>query len=224
MKNIVFDTSSIISIVTNDLLGTLKLLKQNFDVEFYIPESVKVELIDRALSTNKYKLEGIILSRAIRNGVLKVYPSIDVDNMLKIVNNLFMQKDFYMHILDKAEIEALVLAIKLNADAYCVDERTMRMVIENPKKLQKIFSDKLQRNVTLNKKALNEFKGMIKNIPIIRSTEIMIAAFELGLFDKYISDDIPKKMVLEALLWGLRLRGCSISTKDIDEIVKLELR
>ena len=49
MKNIVFDTSSIISIVTNDLLGTLKLLKQNFDVEFYIPESVKVELIDRAL-------------------------------------------------------------------------------------------------------------------------------------------------------------------------------
>ena len=222
MKKIVFDSSSIISIVTNDLLGTLKLLKQNFDVEFYIPESVKLELIDKALNTNKYKLEGIILSRAIRNGVLKVYPALEVNNLLNISNKIYIQGDYYMHILDKGEIEALAIAIKLDADAYCVDERTMRLIIEDPNKLKKIFSNKLQKNIKIDSNNLKEFRKLIKNVPIIRSSEIMIVAFENGLFDKYISNDIPKELVLEALLWGLRLRGCSISTEDINEIIKLK--
>ena len=31
-----------------------------------------------------------------------------------------------------------------------------------------------------------------------------------------------KKTLLEGLLWGLKLRGCSISTEEIDEILKMK--
>ena len=49
-------------------------------------------------------------------------------------------------------------------------------------------------------------------------------AFELGLLDKYLAE-IPdaKKQLLQAVLWGVKLNGCSISQEDIDEIVHLEL-
>ncbi len=224
MKKIVFDTSSIISIVTNNLLGTLKLLKKKFDVEFYVPNSVKVELIDDALATQRFKLEAIMLSRAIRENVIKVYPSLDVDKLLKIANNTLYIEDTPLHILDKGEVEALALASKIKADAYCVDERTMRLIVENPEGLKKILSNKLQKDVFLNKNNINDFKKMINEVPFIRSVEIMIIAFENGLLDKYISNDTPKALVLEALLFGLRMRGCSISNDDIDEIIRLESR
>ena len=45
----------------------------------------------------------------------------------------------------------------------------------------------------------------------------MLIAYEKGFFDS-LGD---KKQVLDGLLWGLRLRGCAISGREIDEIEKM---
>ena len=68
MKTLVFDTSSVISIVANDLLWVLKPLKQIFRGEFYIPNSVKFELIDKPFTTKMFKLESIMINKSITEG------------------------------------------------------------------------------------------------------------------------------------------------------------
>ena len=45
-------------------------------------------------------------------------------------------------------------------------------------------------------------------------------AFEKGILEDYLVDG--KKELIDAILWGLRLRGCSISNEEIDELIKIE--
>ncbi len=219
MKTLVFDTSSVISIAMNDLLWVLKELKIKFNGEFYIPSSVKLELVDKPLQTNKFKLEAIMVRNIIQSGNLKVYNELDVEEILRISNNIYSVNNRSIHILDRAEVEALALAIKLNAEAYVVDERTIRLLVENHHKLQELLQSKLHTRVDINEDNVKKFKEMTGEIPIIRSTELLVVAMEKGLLDKYSKD---KKELIEALLWGLRLRGCAISTEEIEDIVKLE--
>ena len=57
MKSIVFDTGPIISLTLNNLLWIIEPLHDRFGGEFYITKAVYKELIDRPLSTKKYKFE-----------------------------------------------------------------------------------------------------------------------------------------------------------------------
>ena len=220
MKTLVFDTSSIISLVTNDLLHVIPDLKQLFNGEFCIPESVRVELVDKPLASKKYKLEAMMINGVINTGIFQVNKSLDVDFLLNIVNNIYSAKDKPIHILDRAEIEAVALAVKLNSLAYVVDERTMRLLVEDPAKLGRVLSKKLHTKITMNTKLLKLFKKNINKVKIIRSTELMTVAFEKGLLDKYIVG-FDKKEAIDAILWGLRLRGCAISSEEITDIIKI---
>jgi len=222
MKKIVFDTSSIISIVMNDLLWVLGGLKNSFDGIFYIPYSVKKELVDKPLTTKKYKLEAIMVSKVINDHILNVHSSLDTNVLLEHVNNIYLVDRKPLHIVDLAEVEALALYLRLQADAYVVDERTMRLVIEDPDGLRRVLERKLQRRVEINKNVLKDFRHLARGVKIIRSTELATVAFEKDFFNKFVTGDNTDKDIIEGLLWGLRLRGCSISTDEIDEIIKIE--
>ena len=225
MKSLIFDTGPIISIATNNLLWILKPLKQKFNGEFYITQKVKKELIDKPLRSKKFKFEAITISEYIKDGTLKiskqsVYPKAEI--LLNLANSVFKTKHKYLQIVSKGEIEALALASKLKSNALVVDERTTRMLIEDPSALTKILSNKLQIQVTMDKNNLKKFQKELNNINIIRSAELLTIAYELGFFNKYITNSIDKKAILDGLLWGTKLRGCSISSREIDTIMKLE--
>lgn len=221
-KYLIFDTSSLISIVTNNLLNMLEELKNKFDGEFLISKSVKKEIIDTPIESQKFKLEAIQISDFIERGVLKLYKNVNLENKtnntLEIINNIFITKDTPIRIVDRAEVESLILASTLNA-TYVIDERTLKLLVENPRNLVSILESKLNKKINVNNKNLKLIKDLIANVKIIRSSELMTIAFELGLFDKYKAD---KKQILDGLLWGLRLRGCAISTEEINDIIKLE--
>ncbi|MBI2148924.1 hypothetical protein HYU23_04540 [Candidatus Woesearchaeota archaeon] len=222
MKVLVFDTSSIITIVTNDLLWVLKPLKELFKGEFYIPNSVKIELVDKPFNTKMFKLESIMINKSITDGELIIHNSLNVDNLLLHLNTIYSVRGNPLHILDKGEVEALALTLRLQAEAYVVDERTMRLLIENPYLLKKLLEKKLHTRVDINKNLLKEFSDIVKGIKVIRSTELLIIAYEKALLNKFITVGNTEIDLLDGLLWGLRLRGCSISTEEIDEIIKFE--
>ena len=223
MKTIVFDTSSVISLVTNNLLDIIKPLKEKFKGTFYIPESVEYELIDKPLETKMFKLEAIMVSKAIDDKDLVVYnEELDVGSLLHKINNLYFVNGKPISIVSKAEVEALALAIKLESSAYAVDERTMRLVIEDPMRLKKIQENKLHMKVTINYEFMNEIKNLVKDVKVIRSTEIVLIAYESGLLDKYLIN-VSREQLLDALLWGLKIRGCSISNEEVKSLTDFEL-
>ena len=64
---------------------------------------------------------------------------------------------------------------------------------------------------------------MVKDIKVIRSFELAIMAYESGMFEKYcLKLDKPKKTLLEAILWGIKLNGCSSTEQEIKEVMRIE--
>ena len=226
MKTLVFDASTIISLAMNNFLWILKPLKEKYKGEFYITQEVKEEIIDVPIKIKKFKLEAIQIQEIIDKGIIKIYPEhlLNKEEELKsIVNQIFFVKDQYMSIIDRGELSALVLAKEINADAVVIDERTTRLIIENPELLANIFRNKLHTKVKVNENNLKQFWKEYSNIKIFRSTELSIIAYELGILDKYTNSNvINKKEMLEAIIWGMRFKGCSISDDEINEILKMK--
>ena len=68
-----------------------------------------------------------------------------------------------------------------------------------------------------------KLREKIGNLKIIRSIELAIAGYKLGWFDGYLTKDKEaRKILIEAILWGIKLRGAAISQEEIDKIVRLE--
>lgn len=221
MKSLVFDTGPIISLVTDNLLWILKPLKEKFGGEFYITPKVKNELIDKPLQSKRFKFEAITILEYIKDGTLKIQHT-NAEYLEKLANSIFKIKDRYLTIVSKGEVEALLLTSTLKADALVVDERTTRMLVESPMSLTKILTKKLHADVTMDKNNLNKFQTEISKVNVIRSSELLTIAYELGLLSKYLTNGVDKRTLLDGLLWGTKLRGCAISDQEINDIIRLE--
>jgi hypothetical protein len=84
------------------------------------------------------------------------------------------------------------------------------------------LNQKLHRKVEENKENLKNFQKEIGRVNIIRSVELLVLAYEFGILDRYISSYEEEKDLLDGILWGIKLRGCSISTDEINSIMKIE--
>ena len=219
MKTLVFDTGPIISLVTDNLLWILNELKKKFQVDFIISSSVRKELVDNALNTKKFAFEGILINSFIEKNTLSLYKEkLNINFLENCVNNIFFASNNPIQLLQEGEMESLLLSKKINADALVVDERTTRLLIEDPEKLKKLLENKLHCKIRVNNQNLKQFHDIVGNIKIIRSSELLFIAYESHLFDK-IKNRFTEKDLLNGLLWGTKLRGCSISEEEINKVV-----
>jgi len=226
MKSLVFDTGPVISLTMNNLLWLLKELKKKFKGEFYISTSSKEELVDHPLSTKRFEFEALQVLKIINEGTLKVLEDKEVEKktniLLDLANSIFNAYGKNIRIVHKAEMQGLALCINLKADAFVVDERTSRLLIEDYSRLKNILEKKLHTRIKVNNNNLKEFQKITKGVKIIRSIELVTAAFELGLLNSYILNiKDAKKKLLDSVLWGVKLDGCAVSKNEIEEIMKL---
>jgi len=231
MKSIVFDAGTIISLTTNNLLWILEPLKTKYKGEFYIPLSVKRELIDKPLKTKKFKLEALQVLSIINKGILTVYDDkhlkVEKAQISNLANNMFLTRKRPLTVVHEGEIAAVATAFYLKADALAIDERTMRVLIEDPSLLTKLYKRKLHMEIKINKKNMEAFTNLVHQVKVIRSTEVTMVAYELGLLDEWMKkngkiEPLLTKELLDGLLWGLKIRGCSISKDEIAELLKFK--
>ena len=122
-------------------------------------------------------------------------------------------------------MSAVAAAIKYDADAVMIDERTTRYLLERPDKLKNKLAHKLHLGIEVNKQVLSELRQKTKSIKFIRSVEFVTVAFENHLLDDYLPDRADsKETLLDALLWGLKINGCAISTADLEKLYKISLK
>ncbi len=228
-KSIVFDSGPVISLATNSLLWMLEPLKKKFRGDFLIPEGVKKEIIDRPLKSKRFKFEAMQVLSAVNKGALMVVRMQRTkklaDELMDLANKSFKAKGRWLKMVHQAEIEALALAIIRKSSALVVDERTTRLLVENPEKQRKIMEKKLHTKVEANRKSLREFRKKTDGIHMLRSAELVTIAYEKGLLEEYLPNiPKPRKELIDSVLWGLKLNGCSISKREIDSIVKIETK
>lgn len=224
MKTLIFDSGPIISLTMNNLLWILSELKQRFGGEFLVAHKVKEELVDKPMRTKKFKFEAIQVREQFSKGILretdtKKELSEMTERLLFYANNSFQAWGSYIKIVHEGEMQSLALAKVKEADALVMDERTTRMIVEDVTAFVKIMNKKLHTKVKVDKSNLRKFQQMVQDIRIIRSIELATIAYELGLFEKYKAD---KKELLDALLWGVKLNGCSVTEREIKELISLE--
>ncbi|MBT3721369.1 hypothetical protein HN789_07050 [archaeon] len=226
MKALVFDTGPLINLSLNNLLHILKPLKEKFKGEFYITNSVKRECIDRPLTSKKFKFEALQILKLLQEGVIKIYDDPQLKprtlHLLKMSNNLFKVHDNYIKNVQYAEVEVIVAYQLLNANAVVIDEFVTRMIIENTLLVKDRMERKLHERVFVDKENVDIFKDVVKNVKVIRSLELVSIAYEMGLFEEYyLNIQKPKKTLLEAILWAIKLNGCSSTEEEIKKVLKI---
>ncbi|MBW2972261.1 hypothetical protein KY359_04465 [Candidatus Woesearchaeota archaeon] len=229
MKSIVFDAGPVISLTTNNLLWVLDQLKDSFNGDFYIPAAVKEELIDRPLATKKFKFEALQVMFRIKKGVLTVIDTPKVkmlaEEMLELANHTFKTRGNWIRIAHYAEMEMLAAAVVMNASAVVIDERTTRLLVEDSEGLERMLGKHIRSKIFVNRQNLNKIKTWTKDVKILRSVELLMVAYEMGLLDKYLPDgEDAGRVLVESLLWGVKLHGCALSRQEIQDIVRLETK
>ena len=228
-RSIIFDAGPIISLTTNNLLWILEPLKKAFGGSFFITPSVKRELVDVPLLNKRYKFEALQVLRFIEQGILQVldYKTFaqEGQKLSSLANKSFSARGRNLRLFQTAEMDVIAAAIMYEAESVVIDERTTRMMIEQPRDLKKVVEHRLHTKVKLDRGNSNDFRKKTKKVKLLRSTELVMMAYELGLLDEYVGK-IPeaRKELLQSVLWGLKIRGCSVTQEEIDEAVRFELK
>ena len=226
MRCLIFDTGPIINLTLNNLLWVLGEMNKRFKGDFCVTQGVKKELIDKPLDSKKFSFEALQLIRAVRKKYIKVVKDEGLHekslHLMRLANSIYYSHNHAMQILQYAEIESLVAAIKYKADAMVVDERTMRIIIEKPEVLDKLLRRRFHTNIKIDRDVLKQFHDAVGDLRLIRSVELVTVAYELGLLDLYIPSEMAngKRRLLNSLLWAFKLNGCAITRREIDEILR----
>ncbi len=234
MKSLIFDSGPVISLTLNNLLWTLSPLKKHFGGSFIIPEGVKYELIDSPLSSKKFKLEALQVLREIYSGTFDLVKSENIrylsHRIMNLANHTFKAYDSDIAIVHIGEMDVLAAAKILKSKAVVIDERTTRLLIEDPILIARHLQSKLHTHISIDEDNIRLLKRELSGVKVIRSVELMSLAYEFHILDKLI---IPqeqnvyrnlKSTLLDAVLWSLKLGGCAVSDEEIDKLISLELK
>ncbi|MCK5612728.1 hypothetical protein KAR91_63230 [Candidatus Pacearchaeota archaeon] len=227
MKTIIFDASTLISFAMNGLLSELRGLRAGFDGKFIITKAVKKEAIDRPITIKRFELQAMQLKALFLDKVLELPSSLNVDDKLieedakeimNSANQIFYGKNRNIEIIHLGESECVALAKILKdrgiPNLLAIDERTMRMLCEKPENLRELLERKLHTKITVKRSP----RKILSGCKVIRSTELAYMAYKKGLIT------LKGNMVLDALLYAMKFKGCSISEGEIQEIKSLDIR
>lgn len=224
MKAIIFDASTLITLAMNGLLSEFKDLRKSFDGKFIITNAVKKEAIDNPLKIKRFELEALKIKNLLDEKVLELPQSLGIkqEDVMKLTQSLLDEANSFfsgngkdIHIIDVGEATCLALSKLLDnqgvENIMAIDERTMRMLCEKPENLRELLEKKLHMKIILKKIKTTNFT----KCKIIRSSELIYIAYKKGLVR------LKGDNVLDALLYAVQFKGCSISHEEIEEIKRL---
>ncbi len=213
---IVADSSSIISLAVN----CLSPLLGNLGVQFAITPRVYDEIITKPSTSKRFALESMRINRLLSRGDIVVEkPSTTLgEQILDASNRIYRIKGRDLKIIHAAEAEALGVAGEDDAKALLIDERTTRLLIENPRELRNLLSHRNKSKVELNESNLKKLQGILPDVPVIRSSDVTAVAYEKGVLTRMHA--VKDKTVLSAALSALKYSGCAITWDEIQEYEK----
>jgi len=219
MVKIIFDSSTLISLGSCCLYNQVAQLKErNPDAKFIIPKAVVDEVITIGDRVTKFAWNAARIQRLVYNEIFEIAEIKDYESYRLLendFNSILRTNHGNIELLQKGEIEAMILMKELNADFLAVDELTTRMIIENPHELRKLAEKRYNAQVYVDENKLTAYCDRVKGIKIIRSVDLMAHAYNLGLFSEYTHQNI-----LKGLLYSLKYSGCATTFEEIDRYVE----
>ncbi len=216
-KRLICDSSSLISMAMNCMLPLIVELSESAD--FIITQTVYDEIITNPERGGHHRMGPLQFRALLKNGIMKVEKADpgEADRILGISNSIYYARHRPLTIIQRGEAEALALAN--DGDALLVDERTLRFLIEDPDNLKELLQYRMHKGVTMDRDRRKMFQSYCQGVSMIRSSEIVAVAYERGILEKYFCGE--KRQMLEACLWALKFKGCSLSAEDINDYLRM---
>lgn len=197
-------------------------MKEREKVSFIIPQSVYYESVERPLKIKRFELNAIRIKNAVESGYLEIAKTnTQIKNMMNelstITANICKADGRTITLINKGEAETLALMKEINSRILLIDERTTRMIIEEPQNVMSFLQHRHKCKITLNKGRMDEFKNFFVNINVIRSVELIALAYENGAFGMQMK---KSKQALEAALFSAKYGGCAVSAKEIKDYLE----
>ncbi|MEM3399217.1 MAG: hypothetical protein QXP42_00085 [Candidatus Micrarchaeia archaeon] len=216
--DVVCDSSSLISLTEACFTELIMKIPEYLQGRLLIPKSVLYECIEHPREIKEYALSAIRLKKALDSGAIHVveHPEIQraTSKVVDVANRIFFIKGKPMKILHKGEGEMLALSRIIGTKNILMDERTTRILVEDPYSLAEHLEKEFGHKVQINHENLRKFQREFGDINIFRSSELLIVAYEHGFFDDY--GDLARE-IIEASLYRLKFAGCSISFEEIQK-------
>ena len=223
MKYLIFDAGPIISLTMNGMLPVIERLKEVFDGEFVLTPDVKREVVDRPMKIKKFKLEALQVKDMLERGVFKMSSTVisnekldkETQRVMKLVNGFLRVRSTgeKISVVHDGECACLAFSNLCGAEnVIVIDERSTRLAIESPNNLHKLMQKKLHAHLERNDGVLEK----IGKPKFIRSPELLYIAFKKDLLGMKKS-----KELLDALLYGVKFKGCAISSVEIEEMKRM---
>ncbi len=217
---IVFDSSSLISVGQSCLIEVLHGLHDAMNAEFVIPKSVFREAVRRPLRIRRFELNAVRLGKAVDEKWLHVVGLQgrgSAEEIMRTANSCFYIRGKPVALLQRGEVDALALALQLKAAALVIDERTARMLVEAPFKLRDLMQSRHMEKIAVDRGKAESFGLLFKGLSIVRSVELIALAFELGLLGRELQQS---KQALHAALYAAKYSGCAVSSREIEQFLK----
>lgn len=218
LNNVVCDSSSLISLSESCNLEALEFLRRKTGVSFLIPPGVQQEIIGHPLHVKQYWFSALRLKQLLSQNVLKVVSSPTLHqqtrHVLDLANKAFTVHGRRLKLIQEGEAECVALFSSCEAQAFLVDEKTTRLLLEAPEKLAKSMRMEYKSKVDVDDRRLNRLKKGLEGVPVIRSTELLAVAAEKGFYSGFAGDE---RDALSAALYALRGAGCSLSVRELAE-------
>jgi len=216
-RRMICDSSSLISLSMNCMIPVLVELSEKAD--FIITQSVYDEIITNPLKRGHHIMGPMKFKALVQQGILQIEKADyqETEEILDSSNSIYFARHKQLKIIQLGEAEALALAN--DGDVLLMDERTLRFLIEKPNDLRDLLQHRMHKGISMNQQRSNAFRKYCQGVSVIRSSELIAVAYEMGILEKYFAGDSYE--VLKACLWALKYKGCSLSVKDIEEYLKM---
>jgi len=188
-------------------------------LQLIVPPAVRKEIVENPSHSKKYGFKAYQMNNYFEDNLLHVYPG-DIKKeaglILNYANNVFEHKNRAIKLIHAGEAEALACLNQTDDKTFLVDERTMRLLIEDPLKLQDYMEHTMKKKVIVDHKALEKFQEFTQGIKVIRSSELAVYAYENKWFDHQATEK-----TLGDMLYALKFAGCSITQEEIKRYVEM---
>ena len=191
-------------------------------IRFVIPQSVFDETVSRPETIRRFELNAVRLKQAVAEGWIELVKPDQttteyMSKLADLCNKSFFSSERSLELLQKGELEAMAVFKQLSADGLAIDERTCRMILEDPFRLQSLIGKRNDQRITVDEKRLSELTTFLGKPLVVRSCDLLALAYKQKLFP---DDLVQSKQGLEAALWSVKFTGCAVSGSEIEDYLK----
>ncbi|HII39052.1 TPA: hypothetical protein HA318_03565 [Candidatus Micrarchaeota archaeon] len=224
MVNLVLDSSSLISLSETCNIDCLYFFQHHSRALFIVPPSVYQEIIANPLKISCFEFSAVRLRKVVEDGVAIEATAFELKKrtreVMAAVNNCVRVNDKPLALLHEGEAQCLAAYWVFDVIALAIDEKTTRLLVENPQKLVQILKEERVGELEVDEKALARFKEVTFGVKIIRSVELIAVAAEKGFFRQYKQFE---NQAFHAALLAMRRAGCSLTDKELKEYIEVNV-